>query len=419
MAISFDGDNLVITLESGVTEVNVYEDLLEDWKDWMLAHPDNRKYPPALLSDGGKPLTSIINQGSYVFLNNIAGWRIKPPEEDITIYLTGNLAVDSTELPALVPTDGAFTAAVFGLQPVTQGVTPVMAQQLRHAAFNGGVWIDETNGDTLANIGDEGGTEKYPLNNYTDGLAVAAAEGFGIFYVMGDSTLPSGLSFTNKTIIGQGKVLTELTLDPGATITHCTFAETTLAGTLDGQSHVEDSIINGLSYVSGVIERCSLTSSLITLGGAVQAELIDCESGVAGESTPEIDCGGSGQSLLMHRYSGGIALSNKTGVDDFTINLAGGQLILKNTVTSGKIVARGVGKLIDESGNRISTGTWNGVTIVNELVDYLDTRLARQWAANRVTLNADKTVVTMYEDDGTTVAAVMNVTADGLERTPA
>jgi hypothetical protein len=39
-------------------------------------------------------------------------------------------------------------------------------------------------------------------------------------------------------------------------------------------------------------------------------------------------------------------------------------------VIAGTIVARGPGKLVDTSGNTISSGTWNGgVTIVNETMN--------------------------------------------------
>jgi len=120
MAVSFDGPNLIITLESGVTEVDVKEDLYEAWKDWVRA--GNAQFPQAFTVVGGDPLTSVINAGSYFFLNNSDGWRIRPPEEDITIYLTGNLAVLDVAFPAFIPTIGGYTAAIVGLQPVTQGV---------------------------------------------------------------------------------------------------------------------------------------------------------------------------------------------------------------------------------------------------------------------------------------------------------
>lgn len=210
---TFDGPNLTITLDSGVTEVDVFDDIYTPWKDWMLAHPNNRKHPRAFRSDGGNPLTSIINQGGYIFLNNVDGWRLKPPEEDITIYLVGNLAVDDTALPAFIPTDGPFTAAILGLQPVTQGVTQVMASQLRRAAFNGGVWVDVVNGYTAAQAGDELGTEQYPANSLVSANSVATSEGFRTFFVIGDLTINSGLDFTDKTFIGQGQNLSVFTID--------------------------------------------------------------------------------------------------------------------------------------------------------------------------------------------------------------
>ena len=120
MPATFDGPNLTITLESGVTEVDVKEDIYEPWKDWVRS--GYAEYPQAFTVVGGDPLTSVINAGSYFFLNNSAGWRIRPPEEDITIYLTGNLAVLDVAFPAFTPTVGAYTAAIVGLQPVTQGV---------------------------------------------------------------------------------------------------------------------------------------------------------------------------------------------------------------------------------------------------------------------------------------------------------
>jgi len=134
MAIQFDGDNLVITLESAVTEVDIVDDLYRDWKDYMLLDPLNRRFPQALLSDGGAPLTATLDQGAYIFLNNTAGWRIKAPEEDITITLIGNLIFLDIDIPGIIPTTGDFTVAYLGLQPITQ----------RTARIPGLVWEEAT-----------------------------------------------------------------------------------------------------------------------------------------------------------------------------------------------------------------------------------------------------------------------------------
>jgi hypothetical protein len=72
----------------------------------------------------------------------------------------------------------------------------------------------------------------------------------------------------------------------------------------------------------------------------------------------------------MRNYNGGIKIINKTGAEAISIDLNSGQIVLSSTtVTNGTIVVRGVGKLIDESGDRIRSGNFNGATIVNELID--------------------------------------------------
>ena len=84
---------------------------------------------------------------------------------------------------------------------------------------------------------------------------------------------------------------------------------------------------------------------------------------------PMIDMNGTGI-LGLRDYNGGIHLKNYTGTSAHSIDLSSGQIILDSaSITSGIFVVRGVGKLIDENGTNIPTGTWNGgVTIVNELL---------------------------------------------------
>lgn len=133
MATTFDGVNLIITLDpvvDGVLTVNIIDDIYEPWKDWVKTG-DNAKYIPAFRSDGGNPLTDTINQGSYIFQNNEEGWRIKPAENDGTYFFIGNLAAENTALPLLAPTDGNFSVLINGLQAITQGVDPLADQMTR------------------------------------------------------------------------------------------------------------------------------------------------------------------------------------------------------------------------------------------------------------------------------------------------
>ena len=116
---TFDGVNLIMTLDA-VASQDLINDWYEPWKDWLkLPGQRNTRFPQLFLSEGGAPVNATLNQGSYIRINNSAGWRIRPPEQDIEILYTGNLVRTDDSLPIFIPTVGAFTAAVFNAQPIT------------------------------------------------------------------------------------------------------------------------------------------------------------------------------------------------------------------------------------------------------------------------------------------------------------
>lgn len=378
MAIVSDinGDTLTITLGSvgvtGAAEVDVFEDIYEPVKDWYLGSPENRRFPFPFVSDGGNPLTSIINQGGYLFLRNDIGWRIKPFEEDGTTFLIGNLAVSSTALPAFRPTVGGFTHAVLGLQPITQGVTSVLADQLAFASFEGAVHVNVLSGISgtgLTAAGEPIGNVKNPVDNLADSLVILGEVGLDEINVTGDLTFNGGLDYSDLKIVGQGKNLSTLTIDPSANVLNCSFFDATITGTLDGQSILTDCVITGLNFVSGVIDRCILENTTITLGGGVEATFLDCYSGVPGTGTPTIDMGGSGQPLALRGYAGGVRIENKTGPEAVSVDLRSGQVVIDlTTVTNGTIVVRGDGKVMDQAGNLLVSGVYGSMVLVNETI---------------------------------------------------
>ena len=230
-------------------------------------------------------------------------------------------------------------------------------QDIQYSSFNGGITVDLING--VSGTVFPTGTERQPVNNFTDALTIAQTRGFLTFYVVGDATIDSANNYTDYRFIGQGQNLSTFTLAAAANFTNASFEEATCTGTLDGDSHIENCIIDDLTFVSGVISNCILNPGTITLGGSQTAHFINCASGVPGVSTPIIDCGGSGQPLALRNYNGGIELENKTGSDSVSIDLNSGQIVLDSTVTNGTIVCRGVGKLTDNS---------SGATVVNEIL---------------------------------------------------
>ena len=338
MAVSsFDGPNLTITFLSGLTEIEV-QDVYEDWKDWIKLS-DNSKYIPAFRPDGGSPLTSIINQGSYFFLNNLEGWRIKPPEEDITIYLVGNLAVEDTTLPAFVPTTGAFTAAILGLQPVTQGVTPAMASQLQFNVFQGLVCVDQANGvagtGLAANGLDPIGSRKAPSSNMADALTIAVANGLNVFNFMSNGTITTG-DFSAGYIFRADNVKTTVSISPAANVSGCSVTHCALDGELDGLNLIKEAEVHDVTDVNGEISRCDLDGT-ISINGTMH--LYSCYSGIAASGAPTVDEIGANQ-LIVREMRGSLAVGGMTG-GDHSIGIYGGRLIVNADCTGGTIYLRG------------------------------------------------------------------------------
>lgn len=371
---TFDGDNLIVTLDpvvDGVMGVDVLNDLYEPWKDWMLESTVNRRYPPTFRSDGGNPLSSIINQGAYIFLNNVAGWRLKPYESDGTWYLTGNLAVEDTALPAFIPTIGTYTAAILGLQPVTQGVSEQMGAQLEHAAFDKGVTLDEVKGVAGTGydlVGNPIGTLKTPSNNLSDTMTIANTRGLGIIYVLGDVETDPGEDYSDMTFIGASHQKTTLTLEASSNLDGCEYYYTFLAGTLDADAVACCCMFGDLYYVNGEIKDCILKpDGVMMLGSSEQAVLLRCVTECTEGGPPyTIDFNGSGTNLAVRSLDGQLKLQNKTGPEDSSIIMSGGKVILDlTTLTNGRIKITGIAVVIDTLGNPVPSGEYGDLTIVN------------------------------------------------------
>ena len=149
---NFNGEDLVVTLDTLTTEI-AWQDIYSDWKDWMLTSPSNLSYPQAFSTSGGEPLSTTLTAGAYYFLRNDLGWRIRPPEEDITILATGNLIPYDADIDMFIPTIGAYTTNIVGLQPITQqvstgGGTGLTAQQTADAVWDEPTSTHDTAGST-------------------------------------------------------------------------------------------------------------------------------------------------------------------------------------------------------------------------------------------------------------------------------
>lgn len=235
---------------------------------------------------------------------------------------------------------------------------------LEYSSFNGGVTIDVVSGTSGTAF--PTGTPRQPVDNVADAMTIASARGFTKLYVIGDLTLTTGDDVSEMMIVGQSPVLSTITIDAAATATNAQYEDAVITGTLDAGATIKNCHTTTLTIIEGALHDVLLLGT-ITLAGSNQLDFINCWSGVAGAATPEIDLGGSGQPLTMRHYSGGIKLSNHSGMDPISIDLNSGQVVLNSDLTAGTIIIRGTGKVVDTAGDPVYSGNFNGATIVNEM----------------------------------------------------
>lgn len=102
--VTFDGENRRININTGVTALNVVDDLYKAWKEWVV-QGNNMCYPQAFRYVGGDSIGGANRISTYFFLMN--GWKVKPYEGNHTLTVNGNLFSDDTG-DAFVSTNGNY-----------------------------------------------------------------------------------------------------------------------------------------------------------------------------------------------------------------------------------------------------------------------------------------------------------------------
>lgn len=365
---TFDYVNLIITLPSGQSQVDVERDLYSAWKRSQQANdePETGAYP-AFRAIGGDPLTPGIDAGAYFFIRNDLGWRIKPAEEDATILVSGNLAPEDSSLPILIPTTGDFSVLIAGLQPITQSVDTLLELQ-QAGSYAGFVVLDVANG--VAGTSYPTGQHQQPVNNLTDALAIMAANGLETIVVQGsltlDQTIPEGYNIKG----GTGEIDTMITLN-GQTVNKVTFTNVNLIGAADGTSQIEAELcsINSGSGYCGVFRQVGFRDTFTFNGG--NCVFSYCYSEVAGTAKPIFDANGQAGNYSFRAYSGGFDLRNATNVAfDMTIDVISASILVAASCTAGDLVVRGVGDFTNNGTmNVTNAGFMEGGQLFTDVLD--------------------------------------------------
>ena len=363
------------------TQVDLYSDAKEDWQAEAF-----QKFEFPFTTIGGNDLGGGLEAGDYYFLRTDLGWRIRPYEADHTLTLTGNLyPIDSNDDILVATSTGATVAAILERSQLTQtvqdqiqqtasavwNITPSTAASstyggiMKQLSYQGQVFFD---GD-LGTAGTSWplGTNKYPVNNFADAFTIANTDSVPIIHMESEGVILATDDATGQIIEGHHPLKVQCQVSAGAVTTNTQFRTLWLRNAaLDGPVVVRESVLEDVTGFQGYAFQAMLNPGTVQLAGAQPAHFLSCFSGQPGTSTPILDINGKNSDIGIRDYWGGIQLENNTQNNNISVDLGSGQIIVASTCVAGTLVARGQGKLIDTSGNNIPSGTWNGMTIVNE-----------------------------------------------------
>jgi hypothetical protein len=293
---------------------------------------------------------------------------------------------------------------------------------LLQASYGGVVCVDVVNGQAGTVI--PLGTRGLPVNNFADAKVIADSNSLLGIQIMRSCTLDSTDFSDGHVFIGDNSATVVLTIDTTSNTQNCTFQNLTVTGVLDGANTFRECLIQDITYTNGFIFQCALNGT-ITLGGGAQCSILDCWSNIPGGGPgayPIVDMGGSGNSLALRNYSGGIGLRNYSGSGAVSVDMASGRVVVESTVTAGEIAIRGIADITDNS-----TGTAVVVdATVNQTLDLIVTgqgiietivTFIRKLLGNKVTVAPDDSTTTIYDDDKTTPILVFDH-ADARNRDP-
>jgi len=237
------------------------------------------------------------------------------------------------------------------------------------------VWVDSEDG--LPGTQFPRGTPPDEVDNVTDAITIALREGLHRFNIRGTFNAVGNVGIERYHVKGQTPQ-NAIIVANALNVTNSSFERIAIVGSITGRGTFQDCSVAktlNLSGVEGIWDNCGIAGNL-TLDASATEPIVfkDCISTIAGTDKPSLDCNGTAAGINFRRYAGGLAVTNfNNPAGAMTLDLMGSEVSIDSvSCTNGEIVARGVGKLIDENGNVIPNGsiTINGnLFISNRLVN--------------------------------------------------
>jgi hypothetical protein len=275
-------------------------------------------------------------------------------------------------------------------------------------AFHGGVVVyDSING--VAGTEFPIGTHSQPVNNLSDAKTIAANVNADTIAVVGVLTLDQAL---NKfRIRGATNSRLDRLVLAGFDLDESSVEDMEVSGIGQGTVEMSRCNLDNISGMIGTFWECGFMNTVTLATGTTY--FVNCFSEIQGDTKPVLDCNSVLVDVGFRRWTGGLSVTNSNNVSStLSFDLVAADLLLNASVSEGDIVVRGVGTLTQNQGANV-------VLVKNGFVDGLDVKLIKALDAGNVTVTgANPFVVEVLDpDDGVTVIARFDVSADGRTRT--
>lgn len=119
--VTFDGPNKRIIINSGVTDIDVQQDIYLPWKQWVI--DSGSMYLPAFRTFGGDPTTLNQNAPTYYFLIN--NWLVKAVDVYVTVH--ENLYSDDSVNPFVITNSAVLSrnSDIPGISEINNSLTGI------------------------------------------------------------------------------------------------------------------------------------------------------------------------------------------------------------------------------------------------------------------------------------------------------
>jgi predicted nucleic acid-binding Zn-ribbon protein len=340
------------------------------------------------------PTTAEIAQEVWTYLTRTLTADAAPTTAEIWSYSDRTLTTDAA------PSSESVAAAVWNAANASYNTSGTFGHLLNEVDYlEKQIWVNTDAGTNGS------GSQESPFNNINDAIDKAENDGIYVIDLIGDITL--NRNFKNFKIKGIGNP--EVNLN-GQNTKNSTFCNVKVKGAFQEGSGClfEDCEILDSASLEGTYDNCALLGDL-TCQDTATVLMKDCVSGIAGTGRPTISMNSGGTSLLSVRgYNGGLTIKDcNNAADRVTVEMNPGSLTFDSSCTNGIMVARGVGKFVDNTA---------GASVTNETVNQSITDdVENSVSAVQTTVNTINTNLSTVDGLVRTVDTVVDGIATDLE----